>query len=110
MNQRTTNVVCLLLAVAGISFGVGQSVGQDRADADTRSVESSASGDKIAHRLISKKLSKLSDAVSNTRSRVIGIESRTGSISETLGKVRANVYSICLKTDAYNCQSSFSSP
>lgn len=28
------NVACLLLAVAGLSFGVGQSVGQDRASAD----------------------------------------------------------------------------
>jgi hypothetical protein len=33
MKQRTINLVCLLLAVAGISFGVGQSVGQDNAQA-----------------------------------------------------------------------------
>lgn len=31
--MRRTNALCLLLAVAGLSFGVGQTVGQDRADA-----------------------------------------------------------------------------
>jgi hypothetical protein len=36
MRQRTINSVCLLLAAAGISFGVGQSVGQERASADAK--------------------------------------------------------------------------
>jgi hypothetical protein len=36
MNQRAINIVCLLLAAAGIGFGVGQSTGQDGAQASAR--------------------------------------------------------------------------
>jgi hypothetical protein len=43
MNQRTINVVCLLLAVAGISFSVGQAFGQDRAQAVATTPQPTAS-------------------------------------------------------------------
>lgn len=37
--MNRTNVICLLLAVAGLSFGIGQTVGQDRAEAGAQAAK-----------------------------------------------------------------------
>ena len=50
MKQRTINVVCLLLAVGGISFGIGQSVGQDRAQADAQAARTQVVKDNLTRR------------------------------------------------------------
>jgi hypothetical protein len=53
MNQRMINFVCALSAVAGISFGVGQTVGQDNAQAGAtaRPAASAASDRAIVRQL-----------------------------------------------------------
>ena len=51
MKQRTINVACLLLAVAGISFGIGQSVGQDNAQAERQSATAADSNKGVVRQL-----------------------------------------------------------
>lgn len=109
MKQPTINLVCLLLAVAGISFGVGQSVGQDRAGANVRATKSTSNG------AIVNQLKKIRGDVSTIRGDVSTIRGAVSNVEAELTKgersyggftsktVRGYVVQTCRNTATITC-------